>query len=217
MIGILLALQVNTWNQNRLLRIEEIEAISRILVDVESDVKLLDLRLSSLEKKDANLSRVITDIEKGTVADPQSFLEVIIDGSSFGWSQGGSNRSTYDDLIGAGKLGIIENAEVRASISNYYINFQRGQDRVASRETDYPNLSYQLVPRNPGTEFQLVEGLTDEQIEGLAKHALETLTMDQVRGEINFGRFTHHVSENIQNRAQELIEVLKTYQMEIQK
>ena len=217
MIGILLALQANTWNQNRLTRIEEIEAISRILLDVESDVEALDRRKSSLEYKDAQLLRVISTIESGTIADSQSFLKDIIFGAQFGWYQSGANRSTYDDLIGAGKLGIIKNAEVRASVSNYYNTFQIQQDRVDSRETDFPNLSNQLVLRNPGNGFQLADGLTEEQTEGIARHALESLTMDHIRGEINFGRFTHTAASGLQDLAKELMEVLKDYQTEIQK
>jgi hypothetical protein len=217
MIGILLALQVNTWNQNRLLRVEEIEAISRILFDVEGDVQALDIRIGTLEEKDTSLLRVKSTIENGKVADPQSFLNDIIEGSQFGWSQRGANRSTYDDLTGAGKLGIIKNAEVRATISAYYNNFLIQQNRIDSRETGYPNLSYQLVERNYGGDFQLMTGLTYEQTEDLAKHALETLTIDEVREEINFGRFTHTSSSGIQNRAKELMEVLKDYFAEIQK
>ena len=91
------------------------------------------------------------------------------------------------------------------------------QNRIDSRETGYPNLSDQLVLRNPGTGFQLAAGSTDEQTESLAKQALEKLTIDQVRAEINFGRFTLHASSETQNRAKELMEVLKDYLAEIQK
>ena len=37
-IGILFALQINSWNQNRLLRIEEVEVVARIMEDIEAAV-----------------------------------------------------------------------------------------------------------------------------------------------------------------------------------
>ena len=58
-VGILIALQINTWNQNSLLRIEEKEVISRILTDLETDLNNFGRRFDVLENKEVSLMRVM--------------------------------------------------------------------------------------------------------------------------------------------------------------
>lgn len=216
-IGILIALQINTWNQNRLLRNEETEIISRILVDINADIKSLETRLGFLEEKEESLLRVKKTFIEGEARNSKSFLEDAITGTQFGWSQAGGNRSTYDDLLGSGKLGIIEDFEVRTAISSYYTQYQTTSDRIASRETDYPNLTYDYIPRNagPGGHWIPEASLSEEEANDLVSQILNSSILNKVTAEINFGRFTHTVSLGLFERARQLEEVLKTYQMEI--
>ena len=178
--GILIALQINTWNQNRLLRIEEREVISRTLIDLESDLYSLERRIPLLEKKDSTLLRVKKILEeKGTGVDPQSFLEDVSFGASYGWHQRRAIRSTYNDLIGAGKLGIIENSHVRTSISNYYTNHFQQEERIASRESNYPQVISHLIIIHPGTggDSEVESELSEEQLDKLIRNILDTLTI----------------------------------------
>jgi hypothetical protein len=51
-----------------------------------------------------------------TRSDPRAFLEDVITGANFGWSQGLASRSTYDDLPGSGKLGVIHGPSIRQAV-----------------------------------------------------------------------------------------------------
>jgi hypothetical protein len=216
MIGILLALQVNTWNQNRLLRIEEIEAKTRIVTDLGKDIGTIEGRMKRLKSKEVSLLRVKSAIAEGNVINSQSFLEDILEGTHQGWIQASTSRSTYDDLIGSGKLGIIENPDVRANISDYYNSFQIVVENLERRQTNYPNLTSQYIPKGENGR-RVKSGLNNEEMKGLVSDILKSPIKHYLTAEINFGRFTNKQSSNIKDQAEDLIEVLKTYQTEIKK
>ena len=137
-------------------------------------------------------------------------------GAQYGWNQGIANRTTIDDLLGSGKLGIIATPEIRASISKYYTYYQRDDRRIEERETIYPNLTYQFVPRGGIRNRGLEPGLTDEQLSQIVEEVLESPIKDHVTAEINFARFILLVSADLQQQAMDLSEILKNYQKEIQ-
>ena len=108
-IGILIALQINNWNQVRLERMEEVNAVSRFLADIQVDLNDFDFRNEQLNAKEESLLRVKKIFSIGLSSDLNSFFNDIIIGADFGWNQGIAQRSAYDDLLGSGKLGIIKN------------------------------------------------------------------------------------------------------------
>ena len=62
-IGILIALQINTWNKNKQLRLSEIETLSEIQVALNQDVSVLSTNLKNLETKILHSREVILHIE----------------------------------------------------------------------------------------------------------------------------------------------------------
>ena len=224
MIGILLALQVNNWNENRLSRMEEREAISRLIVDLEIELSGLDGHIKRANRKLEGLSRVEQVLFEGTVVDTRSFLEDVTWGSFFGWNQGDISRSTYDDLVESGNFGVIRSPEVRTQISAYYDTAETNQDRMKSRQTPYPDITYQLIPRQVGhfTELRAIGDtdlrleLTDEQLRSNAESVLESDIRHYVTAEQNLGLFVREFWIVLQLEAGDLVEVLKEYQKEIE-
>ena len=223
MIGILLALQVNNWNEERLIRAEEVSAISRVLADIHLDLKNFDFRINQVKAKEESLLRVKTVFTDGQSSDLHSFLNDIIVGADFGWNQGIAQRSTYDDLQGSGKLGIIENPDIRFKVTTYYRNYKDSHNRIDERETAYPHLSYQLVPRSMIThgsgevmERKVESGLSSEQLSELVELVKESSIKDHVTAEINLARFINGITIDIQSQAMVLVKQLEEYQKEIQ-
>lgn len=231
-VGILIALQINNWNEERLLRVEEREAITMLLSELRQDVEGLDMRLQRLNRKEASLLRVRNAFLSETVSEPISFLRDVVVGASYGWNQQGPNRSTFDDLIGAGRLGIIGRPDIRIQISNYYKISEGEIHRMDARETEYPHLSYQLILRDsvmPGggtalefdvessqTEYELETIKDDEETAKLIRQIINSPLKDHLKAELNFGRFAHRSTLLVQAQAQDLISMLEDYQREIE-
>jgi hypothetical protein len=219
-IGILIALSINNWNQVRLERMEEVNAVSRFLADIQVDLDLFDMRIKALKAKEESLLRVKKTFSNGLSSDLKSFFNDIIIGADFGWNQGIAQHSAYDDLLGSGKLGIIKNSFIRFNISNYYLNYENEHNRIDERETAYPNLSYQLIPRNiihqGKSEIEVELGLTKEQLREIAKLIDDSPIRSYVTSEINLGRFIRGITMEIQSQAVNLVKQLKEYQKEIE-
>jgi hypothetical protein len=219
--GVLIALAIDQWNTDRLERADEKTVVARLLDDLRLDVSSFDFRLDHVIQKEDSLLRVRQVLAKQRTEEPAQFLEDVISGADFGWNQGGANRATYNDLVGAGKVSIIRDSEIRLLISTYYEYIAGEKPRMDERETAYPGLSYQLVPRQrvePATVDVLVEERILEQ--GLSEDALRSIVDDVVKSsigrhvtaEINLARFILSITLDSKKRALELLEALEAYQ-----
>ena len=220
--GVLIALAIGEWNSARLERHEERAAVARILQDLAQDVADFDFKLDRLAAKEESLLRVRDVLMLGAVGDPAGFLQDVIIGADFGWNQGGAMAAAYTDLLGAGRLGIIRNADVRLSVSRYYEYLAGELPRMDERETAYPQLSYALVPRQyQDPEPFLVEerilerGLTQGEMEAIAAAVLRSDLGNYVIAEINLARFIRGITVDSKDRALELIERLEAYRQSL--
>lgn len=218
-IGVLIALAIDQWNDNRLARLEERDAIAGILSELREDLKFFDLRLQFLEEKDESLRRARDVISEGSLISPAAFLRDIVIGANFGWNQGLTSRATYDDLINSGKLDVIQSAEIRLAISDYYDAYEDEHNRIEERETNFPSWSYRMVPRHTivdergiASEIGVQKGLTDEEIKHLAEEILKSPIISEITAELNLSRFIRAVTISQQGRANSLIAVLEEYQ-----
>ncbi len=222
-IGVLIALAIDQWNDDRLERLEEVDAVARILTDVQTDLQDFDFRLKFVDAKEESLLRVKAFLAGGAQIDPATFLRDIVGGADFGWNQGLARRSTYDNLLESGRLGIIADPEIRSQISDYYRYYQDSHNRIDERETDYPALSYQLVLRthtnqNEGvvSEQEIESGLSDTQLNELVALVRASAIGDHVTAELNLARFILQIELDLQGRAVSLTSLLEEYQARIQ-
>ena len=220
-IGVLIALAIDQWNDDRLERLEEVDAVARILTDVQTDLQDFEFRLKSVDAKEESLLRVKAFLAGGAQIDPAAFLRDIVGGADWGWNQGLARRSTYDNLLESGRLGIIADSEIRSQISDYYRYYQDSHNRIDERETDYPALSYQLVPRthtsqNVGVVEEIESGLSDTQLNELVALVRASAISDHVTAELNLARFILQIELDLQGRAVSLISLLEEYQARIQ-
>lgn len=216
--GIVLALEFDNWNESRKQRAEEKEVLSNIISDLESDIQSFDFRLRSLDEKENSLLRVRSVLEGGKVGDPKGFLKDVIIGANFGWNQGQAQRATFNELLGAGRLSLISENGIRSAVISYYEKYETEHIRIEERETEYPTLSYQLVPRGRGdaeqagrAERQLESGLSDHQLKALSNEVLDSELSNYVTAEINLARFIRGVTEDLREEAVGLISELQKH------
>lgn len=218
-VGVLIALAINVWNNERLERAQERDFIRRLISDIDEDQRRFEFQLKAIDSKEASLQRVRTTFAADGAIDATGFLRDIVSGANFGWSQITAERVTFDDLLESGRLGLIEDADIRALIATYYDDSVHALVRIDERETQYPSLSYQLVPRGPAStsgnlvgEGSLDPDLSDNDAARLVKVVQESALRDHVIAEINLARFIHGVTESLKAQGSELMNRLKEYQ-----
>ena len=135
-IGILIALQINNWNIDRLNRISEREGLARIVQDLKKDLENIgrsqrfnDLRLlrgvQVLEKLGTNASEIKNweayKLAKRSGEYPpasNSFGKLLLSLRFYYLFE--ESRATFQDFLSTGKLDIIRDRELKALIQSYY-------------------------------------------------------------------------------------------------
>ena len=222
-IGVLIALAIGEWNNDRLERAEEFDVVSRLISDIEVDLLRFDRRLTLVDQKEDSLIRVSSALANDGPQDVTQFLNDIVIGANYGWNQGSAQRATFNDLLASGGLRVISDPDIRARILAYYEAYETEHARIDERETAYPHITYQLVPRAETTASRIganeggVEvGLSDEYRKDRVKAAKDSSLGNHVLAEINFARFIRGVTTALQDNAKDLIKRLKEYQAEIE-
>ena len=101
-LGVLIALAVNNWNNERLERAQERDVVARLIADIEDDLRRFDFQLKAIERKEQSLRRLRTAFANGGPEDAAEFLDDVVRGANFGWNQMSPNRATFDGLLDSG-------------------------------------------------------------------------------------------------------------------
>ena len=190
------------------------------------DLRGYDFRLEAINGKEESLLRVRSALAGDGPKDATEFLRDIVIGANFGWVQGSAQRATFNDLLGSGRLGVIGDPDVRALVVAYYESYETANARIDERETAYPHISYQLVPRSHTPKHQgdvggvgerdVESGLSDEYLDELVNAVHESAIGNHVIAEINLARFIRGMTKDLQAQAEELVAKLKEYRTEIE-
>ena len=119
--GILIALQVNNWNQNRLDSAAAANAQVRMLDDLYEEFTDMESTLSYKKIVREYALTAMSVFEMGVLPDdtsPDSFLIDLYQASQLNDAQ--QSKSTYLELLASGKIGFIENDTLRSSIISHY-------------------------------------------------------------------------------------------------
>jgi hypothetical protein len=148
-IGVLVALAVDGWNQTRGEMALESDYLNRLSADVRADSAMQEFLLTAFSEKASALEQVESVIEGGgrQPEDAASFLEALARaGTAFAWGLPALQSVTFDDLTDTGRIGFLRDSSLRAQIIRYYKNGNHRLGRMTARHTDYPTLIYQIIP-----------------------------------------------------------------------
>ncbi len=115
MIGILLALQVNTWNQNRQLQKEELKVMKSLHNEFSENLVMFD-RVYKIHLNRKKSIETIMSIEPKTVSHDSltSLVGTVNSNYTFDPFQG-----IYNSIISSGKIELISNDSLKQSISRF--------------------------------------------------------------------------------------------------
>ena len=118
-IGILIALQVNTLNENRKNNEYEQRYLQRILSDLNKDQTELQGHFKSDTLKLDAYTYIIRKIRTNSIRlNQQSFLGVLYGIQGLNWFEG--NDVVFNEMKFSGKLSLISSEVLSESIQNYY-------------------------------------------------------------------------------------------------
>lgn len=124
-IGILIALQINNWNLNRMNSIEEQRILASIAQKMEFNRFQHDRGMNRYTEVVQGAERILLrSINDGSTFDPEEMaIDLHLITKRFLM---GANNAThlYDELIGSGQLGLISSQELRQKITSLKVDLQ---------------------------------------------------------------------------------------------
>lgn len=117
-IGILIALQVNNWNENRKTKIEEKKLLNQLEIDFQDNQHQLTDRITEHQSIDGSLRKLLTAIRPDPKKIPEDSLnKYISDISHMVFYK--PNTATITTLISSGKISIISNDSLALLLSKW--------------------------------------------------------------------------------------------------
>lgn len=208
MIGILLALQVNNWNESRKDRKDEIGIINRLRDDIIADIEDWNWALRSNDIKKEFLFAILKDeLELIPVDEFERYLFT----SRFRQLPT-PNNSTLDELTSNGKVGLLKNVELKEEILRYYNFIDERSSSMENTFSKWPELISELIPgilhfnARSAREFKLK--VEDTQI--IKENIMNDIDMllPAINAELGFCAVQFRSYESIHIRATELLDHL---------
>ena len=125
-IGILIALQINNWNENRKVIIKEIAYLTNIKEEIKNDsIFFTHSWFKNYNEKIKGLKIAKEYIQDNyTIKDTIMFINTVSYGGKYSNITFGLNSRTYEELVSTGNLSSISSENIRNQIVDYYRNVQ---------------------------------------------------------------------------------------------
>ncbi len=119
MVGILLALGINSWNENKKDRVSEARYLKNIERDLNDQIQHIDHILAGEGVIEMTLSKALNayDPDKGFIINQQSLKSLVAVTDRFTFTP---IDRTYRELTTSGKLDLIEDLALKELILGYY-------------------------------------------------------------------------------------------------
>jgi len=120
-IGILIALQINNWNESRKDKIKELAYMVNLKKDIKGDISYNNRNIFERYNKKVEALKNGKAYYQGTYAitDTLAFLNDLGYGAVFGNVIWAFNKTTYNQLVSTGDFKIITNDSIREAIITF--------------------------------------------------------------------------------------------------
>ena len=140
-IGIVLALQINIWNEDRKKRDLEDNYYCLLLEEVKEDSIQLESLVATVNERIGHANRAIALIQ-GDDTDITEFSIAYLSSIRNTPRTFAPNEATFQDIKSGGNLGVIRDKEVISLLNRYYKNVEGYTSSILKNmETDYNNLA----------------------------------------------------------------------------
>ena len=149
-IGILIALQINNWNEERKSQAKEIIYLTNISAELKEDsISFQKTWVAKFSSKKASL-QLAKDYVNGKLVlqDTVEFINSIGYGGISGLQRFGQNNRTYNELMSTGNLSLISDDFVRNQVVDYYFFVQIADAYAESFRSGYIPFMNSVRPWN---------------------------------------------------------------------
>jgi hypothetical protein len=206
-VGILIALEANEWKEERRDRIEEKQVLNRISEELSLIILDISWMLELPRNRKIILDRIAESFAGKPIENNLNFLEDVANGAA--WDQPSLIRSTFDETHTSGKLGLIQNIELRNRITRFYNDIDQWQKRATLRGSDFAKLAFELVPTVDGGKGNFKrtvrEGLSEQELDRLTELVLESDLRRLITPTVNRQDFLVSMWTTLQNDARDLL------------
>lgn len=149
-IGILLALQINNWNEQRKMNIKEAIYLNGLKADLEKSKTALTRVIKKTDRVAKTVDTLVIMIKKNG----ESLTLIQIDSltsSSTGFTVFMPSEGVINDIIGSGKLDMINNNELRKKIASWEADLRMIREyetlgkEVSDKYSDHTSQYFDIV------------------------------------------------------------------------
>ena len=139
-IGILIALSINNWNESRKLREMEIRYLDNLIVDLSSDTAFFADKITLFENALKELNTYLSKSyeEQRTIDDVMQLFSYL----NLATEHLVIQNPTYLDILSSGNLSIFSNDELKKSIMTYYKFYE--EQAVKIKEYNLVSTQYMI-------------------------------------------------------------------------
>ena len=116
-IGILIALQINTWNKESENNAKASNYINRLIADISKDTTAINIEIKGSLKNENRYKDYFDFLKQGNIKPEQ--LKDSIDKFPLDWDKLYFTKTTYNELISSGNFDVI-NEKKRIALIEYY-------------------------------------------------------------------------------------------------
>jgi hypothetical protein len=148
-LGVLIAIGINDyWNERQERNLER-EYLTRLLEDVTADIEYVDSAKSMLDRKLQALDAIAPVVRE--LAPIPNDIETFLRNVALGGLGGASStywitNTTFEDMKATGSLRLIRDPEMRRTIGTYYGDFETFFARSRDRKTGYVRFVHSRLP-----------------------------------------------------------------------
>jgi hypothetical protein len=149
-IGILIALSINNWNQNRLNKNEEHKYLAELKKEILANNKLLDSYVKTRlpVKIDGLLLAKKYAEGKINVNDTLNFLNSVSLGGIITTGLEMLNRNTYNELLSTGNFQLLSKDSIKTTVKYYYWGLAADENSILIYKSDFTKYVAELRPFN---------------------------------------------------------------------
>ncbi|WP_460219143.1 DUF6090 family protein [Psychroserpens sp. MEBiC05023] len=152
-IGILIALQINNWNENRMSQKLESKYYERLLEDVREEIEILQATLEYSTQVYSHAKKATVVFENSNEIDPNPVQNLIDIYQASQLHDPNSAASTYKELIASGQINLISNEDLKTALIRYYeINWD--ESTVFKLQNNYRKNLRGKMPDNIQSEIR---------------------------------------------------------------
>lgn len=149
-IGILIALQINNWNSDRLSRKKEKQYLTNIVIDLKKDIESLNDLSEFRKRRLTGDSRIIGHINGDPVDNLDDFTFNVV--NSMMERHFTPNNPTYTELISSGNVNLISNDSIKLLLLELDQHYKTNVLTIEHETFDYREYISKSTVRNIDVE-----------------------------------------------------------------